>query len=108
MSTEKDVKRGCRGTNAEDPVCESDDDSRPVPAGADLRAAVLGSLGFALRRGRVGAAQRRHHLREGRDDLRAGGRRVPQDLVADRDQRRRPEVLPRPLGTPERETRSAR
>ena len=35
--------------------------------------------------------------------LRAEGRRVPEVLVADGDQHRRPEVLPRPLGSPERE-----
>ncbi len=48
-----------------------------------------------LRRGRVGASRRRHRRpREPR--LRAARGRVPDDLVAERDQHRRPEVLPRP------------
>ena len=39
---------------------------------------------------------RRVHPREGRAGLRAAGRRVPEVLVADGDEHRRPEVLPRP------------
>ena len=51
----------------------------------------------SVRRDRVGAA-RRAHPRQGRPDLRAEGRRVPEVLVADRDEHRRAEVLPRPHG----------
>ncbi len=49
----------------------------------------------SLRRGRVGDP-RRVHPRQERADVRAEERRVPQVLVADRDEHRRPEVLPRP------------
>ena len=48
-----------------------------------------------LRRDRVGDP-RRVHPRQGQARLRAEGRGVPQVLVADRDQHRRAEVLPRP------------
>ena len=48
-----------------------------------------------LRERRVGAAHRGHHRRERQGRLRAEGRRGPQELDPDRDQRRRPEVLPR-------------
>ena len=48
---------------------------------------------------RVGAA-RRAHPGQGRPDVRAEGRRVPEVLVADRDEHRRAEVLPRPHGLP--------
>ena len=52
-----------------------------------------------LRRGRVGASRRRDRRpREPR--LRAARGRVPGDLVAERDQHRRPEVLPRPARLP--------
>ena len=47
-----------------------------------------------LRHGRVGGA-RRDHPRQGRPELRAARRRLPDVLVADRDEHRRPEVLPR-------------
>ena len=47
-----------------------------------------------LRGGRVGASPR-PHPGQGRAGVRAEGRRVPQVLVADGDQHRRPEVLPR-------------
>ena len=47
-----------------------------------------------LRGDRVGASPRLHP-RQGRSRLRAEGRRVPEVLVADRHQHRRPEVLPR-------------
>ena len=53
-----------------------------------------------LRPGRVGAADRGHHRREGPGDLRAERRRGPPRLVAAGDQRRRPEVLPRPRRHP--------
>ncbi len=47
-----------------------------------------------VRHRRVGAARRAHRPRRPRR-VRAAGRRVPQELVAERDQHRRPEVLPR-------------
>ena len=50
-----------------------------------------------VRRGRVGDA-RRVHPRQGQAGVRAEGRRVPEVLVADGDEHRRPEVLPRPHG----------
>ncbi len=43
---------------------------------------------------------RRAHPRSRRPDVRAEGRRVPEVLVADRDEHRRAEVLPRPHGLP--------
>ena len=52
-----------------------------------------------VRRDRVGAA-RRLHPRQGQAGVRPEGRRVPQVLVADRDEHRRPEVLPRPHDLP--------
>ena len=56
-----------------------------------------------LRRDRVGDSRRRDRRpREPR--LRAAWRRVPRELVAERDQHRGPEVLPRPVGSPERES----
>ena len=53
-----------------------------------------------VRRGRVGAARRGDRQRARREGVRAERRRGAQVLVADRDQRRGLEVLPRPLGTP--------
>ena len=52
-----------------------------------------------VRGDRVGDA-RRVHPRQGQARLRAEGRRVPQVLVADGDQHRRAEVLPRPADAP--------
>ena len=48
-----------------------------------------------VRHRRVGAARRAHRPRRPRR-LRAARRRVPEDVVAERDEHRRPEVLPRP------------
>ena len=48
-------------------------------------------------------APRRGHPRQGRPGVRAEGRRVPEVLVADRDEHRRAEVLPRPPLLPDRE-----
>ena len=52
-----------------------------------------------VRRDRVGAP-RRAHRRPGQAGLRAARRRVPQELVTERDQHRRPEVLPRTARNP--------
>ena len=60
----------------------------------DLRASAHDRRHAPVRRGRVGAP-RRGHRRPGQPRLRAARRRVPEELVAERDQHRRPEVLPR-------------
>ena len=59
------------------------------------RAALHHARRAPLRRDRVGAA-RRADRRSGQAGLRAARRRVPEELVPERDQHRRPEVLPRP------------
>ncbi len=64
--------------------------------GPPLRALLHGPGCGPVRHRRVGDARRRHHQRARRGDLRAARRRGPQDLVADRHQRRRLQVLPRP------------
>ena len=61
------------------------------------QALLHGSGHRPVRRDRVGAP-RRAHPRQGRTDVRAEGRRVPQVLVADGDEHRGAEVLPRPHG----------
>ena len=63
--------------------------------GLTLRAPPHDPGGAPLRRGRVGAS-RRDDRRPGEPRLRAARSRVPDHLVAERDQHRRPEVLPRP------------
>ena len=55
-----------------------------------------------VRHRRVGAARRAHRPRRPRR-LRAARRRVPEDVDAERDEHRRPEVLPRPARQPTRE-----
>ena len=58
-----------------------------------------------VRPGRMGDPRRGHpELQGGRQRLRAARRRVPDHVVPERHQHRRPEVLPRPLGTPQRES----
>ena len=58
------------------------------------RASLHRARRASVRHRRVGAARRAHRSRrQGR--LRAARRRVPGDLVAERDEHRRPEVLPR-------------
>ncbi len=60
-----------------------------------LPPAVHVAGGRPLRRGRVGAPRRPDHELEGRHGrLRAARRRVPGDVVGERHQHRRPEVLP--------------
>ena len=74
---------------------------RDRPTASTLRSTDWRSSGVSrarrppLRRARVGAA-RRAHRRSRKARLRAARRRVPEELVAERDQHRRPEVLPRP------------
>ena len=58
--------------------------------GAERAAAVHAAWRAPVRRGGVGAPHRRRRL------VPAGGRRVPEVVVAELDQHRRPEVLPRP------------
>ena len=67
---------------------------RPGRSGADHPAEVHECGGPPLRLGRMGAPRRADRpRRQGR--VRAGGRRVPAHVVAERDEHRRPEVLPR-------------
>ena len=65
---------------------------RPCPSGVCSR-----SRASTLRRGRVGDPRRAHRSWRPRG-VRAEERRVPQELVAELDQHRRPEVLPRAAG----------
>ena len=73
-------------------------EQRPRRGSERRAAAVLHDPGpRPLRRDRVGDARRADPGQE-RSRVRAARRRVPQVLVADRDEHRRPEVLPRPHG----------
>ena len=81
---------------------------RPRREGAVDPSSLHDARGPSLRHGRVGAARRAHRSwRQGR--LRADRRRVPEHVVAERDEHRRPEVLPRPArARPRASARSSR
>ena len=67
----------------------------PSRRGPATQALLHGARRPSVRHRRVGAARRADRpRRQGR--LRADGRRVPEVVVAERDEHRRPEVLPRP------------
>ena len=94
----KRAPRGQESTDGHHPPDRAD--RRPgaaARAGPADQPVLHQSGGPSVRRGRVGDARRAHRPRRQRR-LRAEGRRVPQDVVAERDQHRRPEVLPRPAG----------